>query len=229
MLPRRIVFTKLSDYFVEQGFKPIDESVGDGYIKFRSGKEELILRVIDESSSKDEMLATVIQSAFDAASGRIAYVAVPIQLFSKIGDHAFRLHKIGLVVYDRHGVMELVGGRRRENKTVEQEALEERNRIEAMINSLSTRITKLEEVMENINEVEELKKRITTLEKLYYDLLKEINTRGQVKVTEAKIDRVEKEEEKKIVKDTKPRKQKEEELPSFLRDNPWVSILSEKT
>ena len=234
MLPRRIIFTRLSDYFVEQGFKPVDESVGDGYIKFRSGKEELILRIVDESYNKDELLATVIQAAFDAASGRIAYVAVPIQLFSKIGDHAFRLHKIGLIVYDRHGVMELVGGKRRESKTIEQEAIEERNRLEAMINSLSSRVSKLEEILDNMGEIDELRRRVTTLEKLYYDLLKEVNTRGHVRAAEAKVEEIEKQQEvgdeKKREQVVKSRKQREEtELPSFLRDNPWVSILSEKT
>ena len=226
MLPRRVVFGRLVDFFMAQGFRPVDESLEEGYARLKSGREELVLRVVDDSSSRDELLSAVIQSAFDAASGKIAYLALPVEMISKIGDYAFRVHRIGVVVYDEHSVVELVGGGRREQTRAKEAEMDE-TRVEAMLNSLSARLSRLEEALERLRDLEELEHRVETLEKMYEELLRG----GLVAKAEQRRD-IEKGEEDKQREAEERRTRKpvpqKEELPHFLKDNPWVSILSEK-
>jgi len=225
LLPRRVIFGRLADYFTSQGFRPVDESLEEGFIRFKSGREELILRVVDDASSKDELLSVVIQSAFDVAAGRVSYLALPVEMISKIGDYAFRVHKIGVLVYDEHSVVELVGGRSGGRRVQGVEAGIDEARIETMLNSLSSRVAKLEEAIAALDAVEELRRRVEALERMYDQLL-----RSGVRVEEPKSrdTTMEKPGEAAVKQQTPPRGRKKEELPSFLQDNPWVSLLSEK-
>ena len=229
MLPRRVIFGRLVDYFTSQGFRPVDESLEDGFVRFKSGREELVLRVVDDASSKDELLSMVIQSAFDTAAGKIAYLALPVEMISKIGDYAFRIHRIGVLVYDEHSVVELVGGGHREPRRehAEKTKLEE-TRIETMLNSLSTRIAKLEEAITSLEAIDELRRRVEALERMYDQLLR---SGAQAEATPSKPEAEKIEKTTTYAKPpvtTKRRQKQEEELPSFLKDNPWVSILSGK-
>ena len=225
MLPRRVIFGRLADYFTSQGFRPVDESLEEGFIRFKSGREELILRVVDDASSKDELLSVVIQSAFDTAAGKVSYLALPVEMISKIGDYAFRIHRIGVLVYDEHSVVELVGGRGGGRRMRGGETALDEARIETMLNSLSSRIAKLEEAVAALDAVEELRRRVEALERMYDQLL-----RSGVRVEEPKSrdTTMEKPGEAAVKQQTPPRGRKKEELPSFLQDNPWVSLLSEK-
>ena len=222
MVPRRILFTRLVDFMASQGYRVVDESVGEGFIRFRDSEREVVLRVV-EDTSRDEVLSTVIQAAFDAASGKAAYVAMPIELVSKIGDHAFRIHRIGVLVYDSHSVFELVSGeprgRAKQAATISREDKND-ERFAVMLESLSARLTRLEEAMARLALLDELKTRLDILEGM---VLSQKPRRAVEEERASKPTQVE------AVKEHVERSETGGELPSFLKDNPWLDILSGKS
>ncbi|MDJ0269992.1 MAG: hypothetical protein NXY59_05535 [Aigarchaeota archaeon] len=220
-MPRRILFTRLIDFMASQGYRVVDESIGEGFIRFRDSSREVVLRVV-EDTSRDEVLSTVIQAAFDAASGKAAYVAMPIELVSKIGDHAFRIHRIGVLVYDSHSVFELVSGEPRGKAKQAAINKEDRNdeRFAVMLESLSARLTRLEEAMARLALLDELRTRLDILEGM---VLSQKTRKAVEEERSGKPAQVE------VVKEPVEHAETGRELPSFLRENPWLDILSGKS
>lgn len=216
MDPRGRVLHLISTFMEGQGYKLISVDRYENCLKMLRDGEEVVVRVVEEGEGGD-LLSAVIKSALDASEGRVAYVALPFKLLSKIGDRAFRLHRIGLLAYGDHGVLELVEGSpkkqmRRDERKDDTEALK------VIIESLSMRISAIEEALDSLKDlrrkVEELDSKI--------DLLKEA---GRVDVEQTSVRT---EQEPKVQAARRVRHQVRTELPDFLEGNPWIEVLSSR-
>lgn len=221
---RKDTLDKIADYISKQGYRVLEKDFSENIIRFSDGSIEAIIRIVDEEANGGDILSTVIQSAFDAASGKVAYVALPIHLLSRIGDHAFRLHKIGLIVYSDQKITELVGGSIAsfgEN----QGSINDLEKIETLIDSLSSRLERVEESISSLSMIDELNRRLEILEQLVYKNMSnvDIKTVETSKSERPKIEIYQKRSEQKV------KRSKTDNLPSFIAENPWVDLLSEKT
>lgn len=208
MPSRSVLMKRLEDHFVSKGHRVVERSSADGFIKFRKHGEETVVRIIDELASRDEMLATIIQSALDSGGGKIAYVSIPMNLVSRLGDYAFRVNKIGVLVYDERDLVEIVEG------GVQTGISEEKPETETTEKFLQEKIENLESLYA------ELAKKIEAIEAR----INELATRSYATKQEASVaEPVEKTQQTPARKAKKP-----EALPSFIEDNPWVELLSNK-
>ncbi len=207
----------------DQGYKILEKDLSENVIRFSNEGLEAIVRIVDEDANGGDLLSSVIQSAFDAAKGKTAYVALPIHLLSRIGDHAFRLHKIGLIVYSDQKITELVSGRA---VPVGETRLNvnELEKIEAMISSLASRLEKVEESINTLSVVDELNRRLENLEHVVYQKMSYDNDvlTKNIELPPVKIGT------HREMKEPKVKRQKTGDLPSFLAENPWVDLLSER-
>jgi len=223
-ITRKEKLDRIADYIAGQGYRIIEKDFSENIIRFSNEGLEATVRIVDEDANGGDLLSTVIQSAFDAAMGRAAYVALPIHLLSRIGDHAFRLHKIGLIVYSDQKITEIVSGRAVPLRET-QSNVTELEKIEAMISSLASRLERVEESISNLTIVEELDKRLEALERIVNEkMTRENNVQASNRDSRfVKIEKYHESEEQKI------KRRKDSGLPSFLAENPWVDLLSEKT
>jgi len=199
---------RVEDHFISKGYRVAEKSSADGFIKFRRHGEETVVRIIDELASRDEMLSTIIQSALDSGGGKIAYVSIPMSLVSRLGDYAFRVNKIGVLVYDERDLVEIVEG------GVQTPASEEKHESEAAEKFLQEKI----EALENL--YTELTNKIATIEARINQLEKQSSVPKQETSASQPVETIQR---------TSGRKTKKPEtLPSFIEDNPWVELLSNK-
>jgi len=221
---RKDTLDKIASYISKQGYRILEKDFSENIIRFSNGGIEAIIRIVDEEANGGDLLSAVIQSAFDAASGKIAYVALPMQLLSRIGDHAFRLHKIGLIVYSDQKITELVGGSIVSFGET-QGNINELEKIETLIDSLSSRLERVEELISSLSMIDELNRRLEFLEQVVYEKMNhiDIKTVETSNSEKPKIEIYQKRSEQKV------KKSKTDNLPSFIAENPWVDLLSEKT
>ncbi len=205
-MPARSMLMKwVESHFAEKGCRVVEKSVADGFLRFFCGEAETVVRVVDELASRDEMLATIIQAAMDSGGGRMAYVCMPVGFVSRVGDYAFRVNRIGVLVYDERGVVEIVEVEQA-SKTVE----EQRPAVGEKIAAYVERVERLENMLSTVlRRVEELEKRVEELGK------QPVRVEPQPAVQPVKSE-------------NKAKKTRTEALPSFIEDNPWVELLSAK-
>lgn len=209
MPSRAVLLKRVEDHFVRKGCFVVERSVGDGFLRLRSDVGETVVRIIDELASRDEMLATIIQAALESGAGKIAYVSIPMNLVSRLGDYAFRVNKIGVLVYDERDLVEVVEGglqptspkQMPEQREFDPSALMEKiDRLESLYGELARRIENLEARVSEIQvhqpaEKAEIRETVP------------LETSSQTSGKKAK---------------------KQTAVPSFIEDNPWVEILSGK-
>jgi len=209
-MPARSVLMKwVESHFAARGCRVVEKSIADGFLRFLCGESESIVRVVDELASRDEMLATIIQAAMESGGGKLAYVCLPMAFVSRVGDYAFRVNKIGVLVYDERDVVEIVEAGF-VGKTVDEEKpiVLEKPSIDV------ERVERLENMLaEVLRRVEDLERRV---EEMARQPVQPTQTIPQPTSPVAR-------EENRAKKPKKP-----ENLPSFIEDNPWVELLSGK-
>ncbi|MCS7133971.1 MAG: hypothetical protein NZ921_04145 [Candidatus Caldarchaeum sp.] len=206
MPTRAALLKRVEDHFLGKGCRVVERSVGDGFVRFRCGGDETVVRVVDELASRDEMLATIIQAALDSGAGKIAYVSIPMGLVSRLGDYAFRVNKIGVLVYDERDLVEVVEGGLQSTSPATDSSIPEFD-ITAVL------------------------EKIDRLEALYEELARKIEN-IETRVMHAAASQTAEKQETTIMetpRQTSSKKTKKSaELPSFIEDNPWVELLSGK-
>ncbi len=225
-IDRKELVNRIAGYMASQGYKIIEKDFSENIVRLVNDSLEIVIRIVEEDSGRGDLLSVVIQSAFDAAMGKVAYVALPLRLLSRIGDHAFRLHKIGLIVYSEDKVTELVsGGVKIISETKANTSIDKIEHLEAMIDSLSSRLERVEESLSTISKIEDLSRR---LEELEYIIIKNPDA-TYAKPSKGLETHVIKTDSLQEFKGRKDKRHNKDKLPSFLTENPWVEILSEKT
>ncbi|MCL7385775.1 MAG: hypothetical protein LZ158_05385 [Thaumarchaeota archaeon] len=220
MVPRDVLERDIIKHMSRQGLK-FDGNGEDGVLRFVGNGSTYVVKVLDETDGRLELISAALQSAFWAAKGEKAYILVPKSMASTDELMVIRLHGIGLLLYGPHGIEELPPiikhVRHEERKDDDKTPIE----LESMQRVLE-KVERLERFIHRINDVDALASRLERLEAMYRELSNKLLVFEGMRGSHAGIAVPEMPSSKS--NDISPGI----ELPSFMRDNPWLNILSGK-
>ncbi|MEM3654049.1 MAG: hypothetical protein QW723_04990 [Candidatus Bathyarchaeia archaeon] len=194
-----------------KGVEPIEdfsfESNEKPDMAFKDGKNLIFMKIfhLKDFQNRNSFLDSILRSILFTKEANKVYVVIPKLYASVIDGKIFQDHGLGLIIYDERIIEEVF-----QPKVFE---YQKHQNSEA---SSSCIIPK-----EFLEEFERLKNRVFSLEKLVHELMEELS---QIKLNN-KL--------KEAIPTIKPNKVEEkaqfnENLPSFLKDNPWLEILSKR-
>jgi len=216
LVPRDVLEREVIKYMLRQGLRFQGSSEKDGVLKFVGNGSTCVVKVLDETDGRLELISAALQSAFWAARGERAYVLVPKSMASTDELMVIRLHGIGLLLYGLHGIEELPPIIKHARDDGEKVPVEH----ESMMRVLE-RIERLERLVHRINEVDALASRLERLEAMYRELSNKLLVFDGMRSPHVGIAVPEMPNKSGDVSS-------EIELPSFMKDNPWLNILSGK-
>ena len=212
-------------YEVERGGDP--ESLYISRVILSDGKRELVVSVLDEDSFtsrgaiQDILLhAERLKAKFDGVC-----IAVPRKYAKAFDEGVMAFHGFGLVIYDNIGAEEVIPPRIREKRT----GCEEKREVERVARVESQEVVKLRgELSRLLRILEEVEARLDRLEREQRSLISRLS-RAEAELAELKMRpaKTRTYEEKPVeVKAETPKPSGN--LPSYLKDNPWIDILSRR-
>ncbi|MCS7094212.1 MAG: hypothetical protein NZ988_00145 [Thaumarchaeota archaeon] len=255
MVKERQTVQRIAEYFKDAGYSV---AIEEDLIRISQGPLDGVVRVVHEDASTPELISVMIEASMDAARERVAYVAVPGRIVSRVGEYVFRVHGLGLVKYGESFVEEVVPPRlkvaqmttRAEAPDSRSLALEEvRGAIREMLRKMdlleNTIIQKLtmtegkasasivEETTSLISRIERLENEIGSLKRLSEIEVVLESLKERLERLAAKVEILESGARRVTIaesRDDKARYDASEQgpLPSYLQDNPWVQILSKR-
>ncbi|MGB9718074.1 MAG: hypothetical protein ACPL4E_06490 [Thermoproteota archaeon] len=212
-LSRRII-QRVEKYFSKQGFQAKDYGEEHGEVVFSNGSEEALVKILFEEEADKltlyEALASVLEKSQEYS---MVYVAAPRNLGEDVETASFMKKGVGLILYDDYGAEERIPAESRLRKAVAKRA---QRPVETQ--SLEKSLWRIESM------IRELSERVDSLEKAYFSLLREVRELRKVAEGRTMV------AEESVRKAFSKREEQAETggLPSFLRDNPWVEILSKR-
>lgn len=213
-LSRRII-QRVEKYFSKQGFQATDYDEEHGELVFSNSREEALVKILFEEEADRVILYEALASVLEKAKEySMVYVAAPRIVGEDVETAAFLKKGVGLILYDDYGAEEKVPAENRLRKTVSRQA---QRPVETQ--SLERSLVKIESM------IRELSERVDSLEKAYFSLLREVRELRRT------VERKTMVAEQPVQKPFSGGGEQAEtvELPSFLRDNPWVEILSKRS
>lgn len=221
LVPGAKILRMLVSCMRELGYEYDGRELSEGCFSFQGSDGPVIVRVVNEIGGKSELLSMLIASAMDVSNGHRVYIVIPRGMLSAVDCAVLRVHGIGLLVYDAYGMEEVVSasaGRPRDGKLNTEGEGQYESRL---IYGLLERIERLERSMPKLSSLEELIRRVEILESTCERLSRMLEQR----VWEHKPELVVKAAAERQPQATHG----ESSFPSFLKDNPWLAILSGKT
>lgn len=216
----------ISALYLDEGFYEVErsaEAVGAaaGRLVLSDGRIELAINILDEDScsSKAALHDALLEAErlTDRFSG--VALAVPRRFQKAVDEGVLARHGIGLVVYDMMGAEEVVPPKLkpREEEEAQKEVVVERVVGGEELASLRSEISRVLRVLE------EFEARLDRLEREQRALAARLSRlEGEVRARRGG-------EKPRLVESVAQAPQtRSEKLPSFLRDNPWVDILSKR-
>ncbi|MEM4535986.1 MAG: hypothetical protein QXP92_01945 [Nitrososphaerota archaeon] len=215
----------VSSLLMDEGFYEIsrdnESTFMDSQIVFSDGRREVAVNILTEDSCNSKSIihealieTQKLQSKYDAV-----ILALPRRYSKIIDENVLLRYGIGLIIYDMMGAEEVLppkfAGSRKENKENIQGNVQNVSLTEAaLLRSEMSRILRI---------LEELEARLDRLEK-------------EQRILSSKISELEKARsymigEQKIVNpinNSMKENRNDEGVPSYLRDNPWIDILSKR-
>jgi hypothetical protein len=206
----------LNDYFLNERIKFYMKSKGieplENYslksnekpdMAFNDGTNLIFIKIfhVNDFQNRNALLDLILHSVLFTKEANKVYVVIP-KIFASIIDwRIFQEHGLGLILYDERMIEEVF-----QPKVFEHQIPEASSPI----------VPK-----EFFEEFERLKNKVLSLEQLVHNLMEELS---QIKL---------KNKLKEVTPSIKPSKLEEkiqlnENLPSFLKDNPWLEILSKR-
>lgn len=208
---------------LELGYEYDHKDSNDCCLSFKGKDCSIVLRVVDELSGKAELLSAIIASAMDLSKGKVAYIAIPRVLISNTDCTVLNSYGIGLLVYDKHGIEEVIPASRRklsDSDSHSRQDIDTHMYDSGLINEILERLERLERQIVKIFMVDELLKRLELLESRFESISKVSGIMLQERTQSIPVMAQPKDVHNFYG---------DENLPSFLKDNPWISILSGKT
>jgi hypothetical protein len=205
--------SRIEKFFSKQGFEPSGVSGEPDELILYNGREKVLVKIVFEEDADKTIVYDACASVLEKASEfSMVYVAVHRNLGDRVDTVIFMKRGVGLIVYDDWSIEEKVPAKMLKTPTVKSQEIVGSEVVERSIRRLESSIREISE-------------RIDSLEKAYLSLLREVR---EIKSILGKgIMIVEKPVEPSV---TKPEEAVETGgLPSFLRDNPWVEILSKRS
>lgn len=205
---------RIEKFFSKQGFEPSVLSEEPDELILYNGREKILVKVVFEEDADKTIVYDACTSVVEKASEfSMVYVAVHRNLGDRIDTVIFMKRGVGLIVYDDWSIEEKVPAKMlKKTPIVKNQEIVGTEVVERSIRRLESSIREISE-------------RIDSLEKAYLSLLREV--REIKSILGKRIMIVEKPVEPSI--NMPEETVKSGELPSFLRDNPWVEILSKRS
>lgn len=190
----------LTNFFVSKGNRPVPPEnlsieAKKPEISFTDGLNTTYLRVLQKRdlTGRNGLLKVAVDSVSFTSVANKVYVALP-KIYAAVLDAAIlREHGLGLIVYDARGVEEVLPA----------SLFEHRSEVKPSV------------------EIEQLKRRISTLERNLETLSSELTRVKSMRPLPAPRPS---EHDGPVV----PEPSKPDFLPSFFEDNPWVDILAKR-
>ncbi len=217
------IVLSLKRYFRERGciILPIEElKLPEDIIKevdlaVLDVKNLILVKVIEGILDRNALMNAAMKVAVFREYADKAYLATPVSFRVIIDGKVLADNGLGLLLVDEQGnVKEVLPPKPKSVKGVPSTYIKALNKLEEQIEILRRRINELDNVMERVNrltrEIERLRREVEVIER---ELRGERRELYEEVIPKKEIER--EEEEKR-------------ELPSYLRDNPWLEILSRK-
>ena len=199
---------RLRSYFIGKGMQESEASENsrpeNGCLIFSGTNTISAVKVLreDQLSSRNSVLEAVLSTASLMSRFNQVYLALPKFVSSTIESSVIEEHGIGLVIYDESMVVEVVAPRYLQiinQPTQMPRVVEESSQILLQeLGALKSRLSFLEETIES------LKSEVTHL-KSWRPTITHVNSAPSAPMTQAL-----------------------ENTPSFIRDNPWIDVLSRR-
>ncbi|MCL7382846.1 MAG: hypothetical protein LZ172_00125 [Thaumarchaeota archaeon] len=215
----------ISSLLIDEGFYEISRNNGsmevDSQLILSDGKVEIAVNILSEDScnSRSMVHETLIETLKLQNKYDGVILAVP-RRYSKIIDESVLVkYGVGLIIYDMMGAEEIIPPRLNNNRKEKVEDTRKNtqntpiNEI-ALLRSEVSRITRI---------LEEMEARLDRLEREQRILASRISELEKTKPSIIGEERI-----SQVVKSKASTYSSEEALPSYLRDNPWVDILSKR-
>ncbi len=214
----------ISTLLMEEGFYEVSRNTEsawlDNQIILSDGKLQIAVNILSEDScnSKSIIHETLIETQKLQSKYDGVILAVP-RRYSRIIDESLLIkYGIGLIIYDMMGAEEIIPPRINVNR---------REKIEnTQYNSEKSSITEIallkSEIAKIMRILEEMEARLDRLEKEQRLLAGMINELGKTKSS------ISTERELVAATVSKLQSNSNDNLPSYLKDNPWLEILSKR-
>ncbi len=212
----------ISRYYEAEGFYEVkwrEEALspGLGTLILSDGKHEIAVNILGEEDvrGRGELQEALIESEKLLEEYEGVVLAIPRRFSSAVDETVLIKYGLGLVIYDNMGVMEVISPKLRERRprTVEDAGKVRDSRNEELVRLRS----ELSRVLKILEEMEARMDRLEREQRTLLQRLREIEAREPA-------------ETRKIEEAPRIREPPADssQLPSYLRDNPWVRILSQR-
>ena len=211
------VKSKLLEFFSTRGYEPVHNQSELGLpplpaLALSDGKSVAVVLQMtkDELINGNSLLRTIVNAAAHRGRANRLYIAIPKVYAASVDGGVLQENGIGLIVYDERRVFESIPAREVQfDGAAESVASKE---LASELAELRARVKSLEGALLSASrEIRELK-----------DAVKELKSRRPRRAT------VSAEKSRIRVAMEVPQGEGEAGLPSFLRENPWVEVLSER-
>ncbi len=175
-------------------------------------KNIVVVKIIRDGLNRKLLLSAAMKAAVLREYADKVYLAAPMEYRLVIDGRVLSENGLGLLLVDESGnVMEVLPAKPKRTKRIPDVYAKAFSELEKQIEIIRRRFDELNAVVERVDrlmqEVEALRKEVEMMERE----LKEGRTRGGLVTTQ-------------VAREI----EKEEELPSYLRDNPWLEILARR-
>lgn len=212
----RRLLQRVEKWFSKDGLRPLSYDQESGELVFSKGSEKVLVKVLfEDEADKDTLVYALTSTVAKAPKYSMVYIAAPTRIRRENVDTAPLMKAgVGLILYDEYDVYEEVPAESRMKKVLSKQG---RQPVEVQLLEKS--------LMRIDSSIRELSERVDSLEKAYFSLLREV--REVKSLMEKRMIVAEKPVQQPSVKLDEPIEA--EGLPSFLKDNPWVEILSKRS
>jgi len=221
------LISTLKEYFIKKGFQILvkeETTVPQDLLEhvdllFRDANNIIAVKAVTDILEKEQFLASLTKATVLREYVDKVYVATNIKYKPFINGRLLSSNGVGLLLIDDEGnVQEAIPPRptaRRTIRGIPREYINELRSLKEQIDELRKRysdlVKEIERFREIASEVRELHDRILRLEQKFKE---ETVSLGRIEKVEESLETV-----------SIPNK---EELPSYLRDNPWLQVLSRR-
>lgn len=212
----RRVLQRVEKWFSKDGLRLLDYGKESGELVLSNGSERVLVKVLfEDEADKDALVYALTAVVAKASKYSVVYIAAPTSIRRENVDTApFMKAGVGLILYDEYDTYEEVQAESRVKKGSSKQG---RQPVEVQLLEKS--------LMRIDSSIRELSERVDSLEKAYFSLLREV--REVKSLMERRMTVAEKTVQQPSAKLEEP--VEAEGLPSFLKDNPWVEILSKRS
>jgi len=225
-MPRRPTIEDIvSSLLIDEGFYEIsrnNEIIGaDSQIILSDGRIEIAVNILSEDScsSRSIIHETLIETLKLRSRYDSVILAVPRKYLKIVDQDVLAKYGVGLIIYDVMGAEEVLPPRLSNNRKEKIQNIQD-NLRDVHINEITLLQSEISRITKILEELEARLDRLEREQRILTDRISELERRksptiGAERLAQPISSKVEERENK-------------DSLPSYLRDNPWIDILSKR-